>query len=139
MTPPTLNDILAQPHRLQGLTREELCALFMSAQSIAALCVLRMLDPPAPAETGATLDTRQAAARLGIAPGTLANRARRAPYLALLVQNGTRRLAFSAAAVEAFKAGSAPGVPAGAGAGKRPRQPAQFPPWLQPRRGEQHP
>jgi len=58
-------------------------------------------QPVAPV-ADALLDVPEAARRLGLAPITLQHRARKDPYRALLVDNGTRRLCFSADAIAVF-------------------------------------
>lgn len=109
MTPlvpmPTLAEIAADPARITRLPGPIAAAFGAAFSGLATSCALRaVLDqvPPVAAESLGTLSVDEAAAMLGIQPSTLRHRAKRTPYAELRVDNGTRRLRFSAAKIRAY-------------------------------------
>lgn len=102
---PTLAEIAADPARISRLSGPVAAAFGAAFSGLATSCALRaVLDQgePVAVESLGTLGLDEAAAMLGIQPSTLRHRAKRAPYAELRVDNGTRRLRFSAAKIRAY-------------------------------------
>lgn len=102
---PTLAEIAADPARIARLPGRVAAALGAAFSGLATSCALRAaLDQcePIATESLGTLSVDEAAAMLGIQPSTLRHRAKRTPYAELRVDNGTRRLRFSAAKIRAY-------------------------------------
>jgi hypothetical protein len=136
---PTLAEIAQNPERIDGLPLNVVAGLMTQLSALELRIAARVAMAPVVAtpDHDQVLELAEAARRLGISPRTLQNRAQ-TTYKGLLVDNGTRRLAFSAAKIEDYKhAGPAHSpVPAGQGReGKRASsRPAQLPPELAYRR-----
>lgn len=99
----TLDQLAAEPQRMASLSREERRALLMRAHALmTGLLIFEATD-----ETNGALDRvlrlREAAARLGMAPNTLREKARKKPaFAALTVNGGSRVLRFSEQRVQQF-------------------------------------
>lgn len=102
---PTLAEIAAEPSKIARLSGPVAAAVGAAFAGLATSCALRaVLDrgEPVATESLGTLSVDEAATMLGIQPSTLRHRAKRLPYLDLRVDNGTRRLRFSAAKIRAY-------------------------------------
>ncbi len=102
---PTLAEIAADPTRIARLSGPVAAAFGAAFSGLATSCALRaVLDKgePVATESLGTLGVEEAAAMLGIQPSTLRHRAKRTPYSELRIDNGTRRLRFSAAKIRAY-------------------------------------
>jgi hypothetical protein len=135
---PTLDAVATEPDLAREVSRDTLIRVMMA-------CALALMGEPHPAAAmdraiSDTLSSEEAARLIGIAPRTLA-RGARGTYHALLLPTGTRRLAFSRRAIEAWqqsRAGS-PGAelsdqPQERKRGMSPAARSPYP-WLDSRRG----
>jgi hypothetical protein len=113
VTPISLDAITADPACVQNHSLL-MCAALHSRALVALAAIgarmvaLAVAQPPAVSATeDQLLDVGEAAQRLGVAVSAL--RSRKPPFAALRVNNGTRRLLFSARAIEQYlKSGSRP-------------------------------
>ena len=105
-TVPTLAEIASDPSKIAQLSGPVAAALGAAFSGLATSCALRaVLDADARAgvrELLGTVGLEEAAALLGIKPSTLRHRAKHPPYVDLRVDNGTRRLRFSAGKIRAY-------------------------------------
>lgn len=102
---PTLAEIAADPAKIARLSGRVAAAVGAAFAGLATSCAMRaVLDQgePVAVESLGTLGVDEAAAMLGIQPSTLRHRAKLAPYAELRVDNGTRRLRFSAGKIRAY-------------------------------------
>lgn len=102
---PTLAEIVADPAKIARLSGPVAASVGAAFSSLATSCALRaVLDQgePVSIESLGTLSLDEAAAMLGIQSSTLRHRAKRTPYAELRVDNGTRRLRFSAAKIRSY-------------------------------------
>jgi hypothetical protein len=100
-----LDELVDEPERARRLERRTLVAIALRAQTALVICALAMIDASAAPAVAVdeVLDVAAAARRLGLSKKTLQKYARRAPYAAFLLEDGTRRLRFSSARIEAWK------------------------------------
>ncbi len=102
---PTVAEISADPSKIAKLPGKTAAAIGAVFASLATSCAMRAIidrAEPVAAESLGTLSVDEAAAMLGIQSSTLRHRAKRAPYAELRIDNGTRRLRFSATKMRIF-------------------------------------
>jgi len=98
MNIPTLAEIANNPALISELDPAVAAALGAAFSGLATSCAFRaaMARPPAPVNAGdRALSLSEAAELLGVHPKTLARRAKDAPFAALRIDLGLRRLRFS--------------------------------------------
>jgi hypothetical protein len=93
--------LASDPDMARDLPRETLTRVMIA-------CALALMLDPAPSKTMArvmsdALTTADAARLIGISANTLSHRAHQSPYSTFLLPTGTRRLAFSRKAIEAWQ------------------------------------
>jgi hypothetical protein len=123
---PRLVDIVTEPDRIDSLPLNVIAGIMTELSALELRIAARVAMAPVVAtpDHDQVLELSEAARRLGISPRTLQNRAQ-TTYRGLLVDNGARRLAFSAARIEDYKHAGSPGA--------APSQPAPE------RKGASHP
>lgn len=108
---PTLEQVIERRECLDALPVQVLRMLRARALAAAHMVEIAELGRIEPTAAGPdeVLPLAEAARRLGLAALTLQHRAHRAPYAALRVDNGTRRLVFSGRRIAEFLGARRPG------------------------------
>lgn len=103
--PPTLDTLAEQPALVTALGPADCAAMVLRCATVLVALAARLTETAKPAPTlQPPVDAKVAAPLLGLHPDTLRSLARKDPaYQALRFDNGTDKLLFDLAKVEAFR------------------------------------